>query len=274
MMAYETVDSDLFPAMLCRHRCPVCLAVLTDSAMLRSDQSCPECGAVGQVRQTWPALSIVQLLKIGQHFFGRARAKYLDENQRVAGRLGTVVGRKLSPNAARAAHRAFCSVYRSSSGDYEQVVARLGRFFRCDRSAAVHATSILSSGEFSSPDVIVVPLVAVSALESLLVTLLQHIRVRGGMSYDDARKAVSQLRSFEQRFDDFAELTGFSFGEECETIKPGYSGRALRVRKERNRFVHGSPYALGWDACQRALQVAIDSIWVFAQLNNRFVVHR
>lgn len=162
--------------------------------------------------------------------------------------------------------------YRTSR-DSSVVLHEIQRFYRCDQEAANAVWLIYHSVELSRPEVTIVPVLAVTLVESLMDELLLDMKQRRlSLPHSRARKELNKLRSFEQRYKVFHQITGTPFDQEVRRLNKAWWDRWVYTRRRRNFFVHGNPYALGWEACKRAFDLTLDSVAVFAALHNRFVV--
>jgi hypothetical protein len=118
----------------------------------------------------------------------------------------------------------------------------------------------------------VVSILAVTLIEVLLVDLLTNLKAKyEQVSISEAREEVEKPKSFEERYNLFLCYTGEDFPKTVQQISKPFWNHWEYVRKKRNIFVHGSPYALGWEVCKRAFKLASESVGIFAKLNNQFL---
>jgi len=254
-----------------RLRCPACWHVSADDALLRTSIPCPKCGDAGRSRYAYPSLSAGRLLDMIQHFRSIAEQHHEDELTRLAARLTDHLSRPVSITAAYKAYLSMDRAYKTSR-DSKVVLQKIQQFYRCDQEAANVVWSIYYSVKLSRPEVTTVPVLAVTLVESLMDTLLLDMKERRlGLLYDQAQKEVNELRSFEERYEAFRQITGSPFNQEVLRLNKPWWDRWIYTRRRRNLFVHGNPFALGWEACRRAFDLTLNSVSVFSALNNRFV---
>lgn len=119
----------------------------------------------------------------------------------------------------------------------------------------------------------IVPILTVTLVETLLNLLLIDLVSNASHEHKaDARETVSKLLSFDARYQEFKAITGISLREAIGQSDPSFWSNWEYVRQRRNRFVHGSFYALSWLACERSWKVATTSVRVFQSLHNAYVL--
>jgi len=119
----------------------------------------------------------------------------------------------------------------------------------------------------------VVVILTCTLLEKLFDDLLVLIHTCKGMNWSRAEKKVRRLRGFDKRCRAFEKATNLSLEKaigQCSI--PGFLPDWVDVRKARNTFVHGSPYAIGVSTAEKAFNLAKNAFSLFAYLQNRFCV--
>ncbi len=257
---------------LSRIQCPSCWFVSSDLNLMEITMPCPSCGASGQTRVGYPSLSALRLLDIIQHFYSKASTEHQDNLTRTSEKISERLGRPISPRAAYACWLRINRIYRQTR-NYEDALETIKRFFRCDRQNAMDVLQIYMTEGACQPEQTVVPVLAVTLVEILMSALLRDLKVkRQGMGYVDAQRQVVNLRSFNKRFTEFTSITGADLPKTIQNLRSPFWDKWVYVRRKRNNFVHGNAYAIGWETCQRAYDLVMESIGLFAELNNRFVV--
>lgn len=119
-------------------------------------------------------------------------------------------------------------------------------------------------------------IMACTFLEAMFDRLLERIgtaSVTTGEEYDAVLEKVENLRSFETRTDYFKSLANQSFRAAMDgTPYRSFYDSWDRVRRARNDFVHGNPYAIKAPIAVLAVQLARDAIPVFARLQNTYAI--
>jgi hypothetical protein len=122
------------------------------------------------------------------------------------------------------------------------------------------------------PDHVVVPILTVTLLDVLIDDLLVNLcEVGGGMNRADAQTQVEALRNYDAKKAEFKSRTGHALSAAVGRIDPKLWDRWELVRHRRNTFVHGNPYALGWDLCKDAHEISMLSVSTFSSLTNTFL---
>jgi hypothetical protein len=257
---------------LSRLQCPNCWFVSSDLTLMKITMPCPSCGTSGQTRIGYPSLSALRLLDIIQHFYSVASTEHQDDLACTSEKIGRLLGRCISPRAAYTGWRKINRIYRQTR-DTEDALETIERFFRCDRQNAMDVLQIYMTERARQPEQTVVPVLTVTLVETLLIALLRDLKVkRQGITYVDARRQVGNLRSFDERFAEFTSITGVDLPTTIQKRRKPFWDKWVYIRRKRNHFVHGNAYAIGWETCQRAYYLVRESIDLFTELNNRFVV--
>jgi len=261
------MDGHRLSSTLGGKQCPDCWFISPSLGLTGVTKPCPSCGATGS-RGGYPAPSASRLLDIIQHFHSVASAEHQDDLSCISEKISDLLGRPISSRAVYTGwlkHRQIT--------DHEDVLKTIERFFRCNRENAMNAFQVYRTLHACQPEQTVVPVLTVTLVEILLSDLLRDLKVkRQGMSRAVAQTQVSNLRSFDERFAEFASITGADLAKTIQRLKKPFWDKWVYVRRNRNHFVHGNAYAIDWETCKRAYELAIESIDLFAELNNRFVV--
>lgn len=113
-------------------------------------------------------------------------------------------------------------------------------------------------------------------LEALFDSLLETIgtsKAKSGIDYDEVGARVDGLNSFEARTDYFRELTNCSLMDAIgKTSYTSFYESWTRVRRARNGFVHGDPWAIKADIAAIAARLATDGVHVAARLQNTYAI--
>jgi hypothetical protein len=261
----------LLSSIVSQQQCAVCWFVSADDALAKTSTPCPKCGDVGQSRSAYPSGSALKLLNMIQHFRSIAEQHHEDELTRLAAQLSASLSKSVS---TKAAYNAYLRMNRAdrTSRDNTAVLHEIQKFYRCNQETADAICLIYYSVDLSRPEVTIVPVLAVTLVECLMDELLLDMKGRRqGLPYHRAQKEVNELKSFEQRYEVFCQITGTPFDQEVQRLNKAWWDGWGYTRKRRNLFVHGNPYALGWETCKRAFGLTLNSVSVFAELNNRFV---
>ena len=255
-------------------QCSSCRFVSTEGTLSDTANRCSSCETQIDSLGSYPDLSALMLLSLIDHFYGIAQTQHEDGLSNLASRISAELGRSLSPKAV---YQGWVRLNRRYSKDRssETITDFLITYFRCDLDQAMKVLQIYSTSGFSSPELAVVPVLTVTLVETLLNDLLVHLCVLyQKTSFPDAHNQVRTLRSFDRRYNEFAHLTGNQFNQTVRKLSKPFWDAWVYIRRKRNYFVHGNPYALGWETCERSYKLAELSVGVFARLNNEFVVRK
>ena len=257
-----------FSSAWVRPRCPSCRFISKNDT---STKCCPACGASVRLRD-YPDVPATRLLRMIRYFYDVASRVHEDELSSTVMRISQLLKRPLSEKEV---YKGWIEINRtfSKSGSYSGTNDRIKRFFRCDESKAESIFQIYITPESFAPELTVVPILVVTLIEALLNDLLVDLEVKYQQdSILEAREKIRKLQSFDERYDLFESFTGKNFPKIVQQISKPFWDRWKNVRRKRNFFVHGNPYALGWKVCESAFELTLDSIDLFAELNNQFVV--
>lgn len=255
---------------LSRFHCPVCWSISADSSMLQTNNPCPVCGSKGQVRLSYPSISAKRLIDMIQHFYIIAAHQREDGISKMSNKISEILERPCSNKATY--HGLLNKINKTKS--FDLALKQVERFFRCDQSKSMSILQAYLSTDFATPDeTVVIPVLTIMLIETLLNELLKDLKVkRCGVTVKCALKEIEKLRSFYDRFALFFKITGEEWEKQVQEISKPFWDNWEPVRCQRNYFVHGNPYAIGWDTCERAFKLTKDSVSVFSALNNKFII--
>jgi hypothetical protein len=257
---------------LSRFQCPSCRFISKDRTLLNPSERCPSCSTSGVPRRIFPDLSASHLLNMIEHFYSIASQTHHDELFNLTAHINEVLEQSLSE---RAIYKGWLEINRifSKNKNYDEVIEHITQFFRCDEAKAMDILHIYMTPKTKSPELTVVPILVVALVEVLLSRFLVALQEKyHHVTIAEARDEVKTLRSFEERYNHFTNTTGIDFRLAIQQTSKSFWSKWEHTRKKRNVFVHGNPYALGWEMCDKSYNIALESIDVFAELNNRFSV--
>ena len=118
----------------------------------------------------------------------------------------------------------------------------------------------------------VIVLLAAAMLEKLFKDLLSRMITAIPLA---AKHSLTKSQGHIDREQLFAERTGKSLETAIKSIgSPRFYSKWQSIRRARNEFMHGSPFAIGANAAEEAFEVAKDSFGIFAELHNNFCVYK
>ena len=204
-------------------------------------------------------------------YFQRAKDVHDEVFIAMATKLQSILRRSFSSNAAYVMWTKIGRQYRCSR-DQAALISFARSKFRCnsdEEASQVVTACFLASGAAS--DYAIVPVLTVTLVEALIDDLLAELYVKKqAFRWPDARRKAREPRSFAAREKEFEALTGAPWGSTVRATDQRVWDHWLFVRRRRNLFVHGNPYALGWGACEKAYELAQRGVPAFARLTNDF----
>ena len=264
------------PATATLLACPHCnyvagLAVMSS----RVSQPCPNCARPG-TRLLFPDVSGGELLRMIESYWVRASAAVSETNQQLADSVTARTGRAWPPEQVVGIAREVQSVLsraRSTSGQnalYTKTLALVRKRLGLESDEDVQAAWILlASYSDAQDDHKVVATLTHTLLETLLDNLLVTQLAAAGTRYDEAEDAVEALRTFTAQEEQFEALAHVCLRDAmAKTTHPWFYFGWQDVRKRRNRFLHGEPFAIGQRTAQQAYKLAQHAVSMFAQLQN------
>jgi hypothetical protein len=278
----ELAENRTWLATLAYLECPFChfLSHCT-SGLSEISASCPNCGASGKPRLCFPDLSSHRLLEMIVYFYARACERLADTQNELLRTISEQLGRHFDwGGVARtvvAVHK-----FRRTKGmtdtaeTFEQMLGtiQISLSLNSPEDARTIFPSLLGYSDTTKEHEIIV-LLAAAMLEKLFKSLLSSILTTDSLNGSTAKHNVKKSQGHISREKLFAKFTGESLKTAITTIgSPEFYSKWQSTRNARNEFMHGSSFAIGANAAEEAFEVAKDSFVIFAELNNKFCVHK
>lgn len=253
-------------------RCSTCRLIHPDPALFRADVPCSGCGAKGEARETFPTATANRLACLVERAYLDADAEERDSLAATAAEISKVLEREVTMvQAYRARLKARREYVRRQH--HERMFAVLARYFHEPENRGRELWQVFFNGkDRTNHSPATACIMFITLVEVLLNELLVHCLITRGSSRRQAHGRVARLGRFQDRFEMFAELTGTPFRDAVLTVRKPFWDAFAHVRRRRNKFVHGNPWALSWRLCERAYGATLIAIPTFAELNNRFAL--
>lgn len=270
----ELARSPFTPGALPPIMCPVCSFVGHWEGSDCPDVPCPNCGATGEIRQVFPDGSAYKLLKMLTYFHKVAIDRTSEsENRLIAGlaeRLGRACAKKEAHRALEEVHRIY-SVRRRRGQEYDRAAAAMQKLLSIDSDAEAREVVVLLLAHHETVEEhAAVVILTCTLLEKLLDDLLVLMAgTRDAQDYRTARQTVKSLGRFDDRKKLFKKISRISLAaavERCPAER--FWSTWCGLRKTRNHFVHGQPFAISVSTAEHAFRLATNSVPVFAFLQN------
>jgi hypothetical protein len=254
-----------------RYQCSNCHFISADRVLSDTSKPCSNCGSSEESRMGYPHVMALRLLNIIQHFYQTASQNHEDDLSNATKKIGALLGRTCTKKAIYQGWLMINRVYKTN--EFDEVLEAIKQFFQCDLNDASNIFQIYISHHAYVPEQIGVPIFSIALIENLFNDLLREMKMKcQGIKPQEAENELESLRSFSDRFEEFARITGRDFSEIVQENNKPFWDKFVHVRKKRNKLIHGNPYAIPWETCEKAYLLAAESVDAFSVLFNRFVV--
>jgi hypothetical protein len=211
------------------------------------------------------------------YFYAKAYDRVENLQDKLVNDLYDKVGQIYEPEFAIKTVSEIQNLYKKSGkgqAEYDQMLEIIRKHLclqSIEEVKSVFVTLFRYSDTFEEHKVVVI--LTCTLLERLFSNLLTLILTCKGMTRTEAIKKIRKLGDFKKRCKEFKDATGISLEETIGKCSiPNFFSDWQEVRKARNNFVHGTPYAIGVTTSEKAFNLAKNAFSVFAYLQNRFCV--
>lgn len=278
-------DSDLgeYPSMtMTRTYCGDCGFVLGVAVGAGPRRQCPNCGSM-ETLLLWPDVSALTLLDMVLYFDRRAGSRDEDARARLAARASEILGREITPAVATSVALDAQRIYNDAGESaWEQRVAdemleavRSGLGL-ATREEALAVWAELGQYSDSVEEHKVVVILASTYLERLFGDVLIVLGVTNGMKWSQAeRKIEDDIQSMPRREEFFQQHAQVSLTDALAACAhASFSDDWKALRRSRNKFIHGFPWAINGATARLAVKLSLEAIPVFADLQNTHCVRK
>lgn len=209
------------------------------------------------------------------HFYASALERHDDRAEVLARHLSEQLGRDIEPISAV---EMALSVHRSrtnsdgSKTEFEHLLEMIrdNVGLHSTNEARKTFTTLVQYSDTTEEHQITV-LLAASLLEQMFRNLLIRLHLRSSMNWESGQKAIRDLASNGKREKEFAKLARVSLQEAISASNvSSFHADWQQIRELRNKFMHGTPYAIRASDADKAFELAKNTFAVFAYLHNTF----
>lgn len=257
--------------------CPFCHYLSHSAGLDNISAPCPNCAASGKRRIVFPGPSSHRLLEMVAYFYARASERLDGIQNELLRTLNEQLGCSFDWNtmvrAVVATHKYRLEHGRIDTAEtFEQLLGhiQISLDLKSTDDARAVFPSLFGYSDTTEEHQAIVLLVA-AMVEKLFKELLSRILSTVPLSESTVKYIFKKSRGHADREQLFAALTGKSLKA---AIAPEFYSKWQSVRDVRNEFMHGSSFAIGADAAEKAFDVAKESFAVFAELHNEFCIQR
>lgn len=271
--------AEYFSMLQARSTCADC-GYVAGGLVADPHATCPNCGG-NDVNVIWPDISALTLLDMVIYFDQLAQARNEDAQTTIAQRVSDVLHCEVAPQTLADVALEAQDVY-NQAGDsrweawvsdkmLDVVKTRLGLATR-EEALAIWAELGQYSDTVEEHKVVVI--LACTYLERLFGDVLVMLAIKSGKTAKQAEKKVDDdLQSMPKREAFFKQHTSIDVNDALAACAPpSFSADWSALRKARNDFIHGFPWAIHGTTARLAVKVASDAIPVFAELQNRYCI--
>lgn len=248
------------------YRCEECNYVSTDLALANPKRLCPNCGKSAENigRRMFPRVEAQVYRRMVQKYFTAEKAN----SRQVLNEASKIINQSYKDT-----EKLFDGLIANKNENAEQAVMEIKKRIELEDENDVFKILQLSV-KYSSSDEMKTCLVLVdSMIESLLFEFLDEIsffysipdQIRGGI--------LEQIKSRQQLVAYIESFLGFKFSQLVPKfdLGKGFWENINQIRTQRNKFMHGNPYAIGREDYLKALDVAQKAAKIFTDLNNKYL---
>lgn len=252
--------------------CPKCNHVVKFGKLSGSKLHCQKCGNISKTPHIFPDFSSLKLLEMIEYFYERTCHRSNDLKTKLLDIIKKELGKKYHTNLVIKTVRKIQKIYktgkRSEYNEMLKIIRKELSLKSSDEALKVFGPLLSYTDTFEEHKVIVI--LTCTLLEVLFNNLLVLIYECKGMTLSQAEKKVYKLQGFDKMCEVFEIETGLIFKNEINK----YSSHDFYkdwefIRKKRNKFIHGIPYAINRSIATKALNLAKEASNVFAHLQNK-----
>ena len=248
-------------------KCPHCFMILSDLSLTEIKKKCPNCGKVGP-REIFPRVSQIKIIEMIQSTIQNAELKYDKQIENLVIKM-KVYTQELN---TKESIESLLSETKDWGGAFDEQIRYFREKYELSEEKAVKMVVDLTLSTQVTLEHKYTVILAITLFESFFSQLLKDLIIKNEGTYKLAEDIVDILFSYKAYLDLFSKLTKDSFEKALGNVKTDkdYYKKLEVLKRERNNFVHGDPWAISRaDACN-AFDFALSSVRVFKELNNKY----
>lgn len=270
------------PIIFARSSCSHCSFVFS-SFQAESWTQCPQCSETG-VKQMWPDVSALKLFEMTLSFAMRADRKIDDARQQLVRGARESLGKDIEGALLAEAALEAQAIYNNAPEEdrwqqslFERILQDIqARLNLNTPDEANMLWGYLGAYTETTDESRVAVILACTFLERLLGDVLIALGITSGLTYTQAEKQLDNLQSIDQRKVFFFEKTRPQISLDAAFQALGYAtfwNDWNAVRKVRNKFIHGYPWAIGAETSSLAVTTAKLANPALARLQNAYCIN-
>ena len=156
--------------------------------------------------------------------------------------------------------------------EFDKQIVYLQKEYELSEEKSISMMVDLTKSEETNPGHKFAVILAITLFESFFTQLLKDLIMKSRGTYKLAEDIVDILFSYKAYVDLFNKLTTDSFQKALRDIKidEEYHNKLEVLRKKRNNFIHGNPWAISRVDSRNAFDFALSSVVIFKELNNKY----
>jgi len=248
-------------------KCPHCSMIFNDLSLTEIEKKCPNCGEAGP-REMFPSGSQISLIKTIQSVIQDAKSKY---DKWITDLMVKMITYTARLNTTKLMESLFDEM-RDRAHSIDKQVEYLQREFELSKEKAILMWVDLMSSEQTSPGHKFTVILTITLFESFFTQLLKDLIIKNKGTYELAEYILDILFSYKAHLELFNKLTNDSFEQALGNVKASkeYRDKLVDLRRKRNIFIHGNPWAISRVDSQDAFDFALNSVVIFKDLNNKY----
>ncbi len=226
-------------------------------------------------QRIFPAMSDIELLRLSLHFYSQAYRSNRNSKKTLVQRINSELGRRFSANrilSLREKINIFYDKTKNAPNNFEELLqmVKIDLKLKSEKESLVVFREIYTYNEVS-PDHKVVVILCASLLESLLDLLIRNILLHQKVSHKYINILMKRAKNFDAISNLFYEVSGDKLTKAFDHVgEKTFIKNWDTIRKQRNDFIHKTPFAIDIDTCEISIDAAILAIDVFAKLHNNY----
>lgn len=250
-------------------KCPHCFMVFNDLSLTEIKKKCPNCKQPGP-REMFPGINQITIMKMIQLVIQDAELKYDKWINELMVKMKTYTPKL---NTKESIESLFGEL-KDRADAFDKQIIYLQQEYELTKEKAISMMVDLTKSEETNLGHKFTVILAITLFESFFTQLLKDLIMKNKGTYKLAGDIIDILFSYKAYFDLFNKLTNDSFQKALRDIKTGkdYDNKLEVLKRKRNNFIHGNPWAISRaDSCS-AFDFALSSVYVFKELNNKYCV--
>lgn len=271
----DIVNSPTFPIALTLLQCAKCNYISSDRGLTKHEEKCPNCDDNKSSRGIYPSLSAIKLIEMVGYFYKDAIDRKDEAEEGLIQRVYKATNNKYEKNTLLKLTKDLKSMYnalRSGDKSFEDMCKKIEDTLLLTDATAKAVFPILIGNPDTYEEHKAMVILACTFMDEMygsLITELSRtknpeIKIRNGKTGDIKDKDKK-----------FKQITGVTFVEALQEIgEEDFHYIWDKVRKERNSFIHKSPYAISRETAEQSFDLIKRAIGVFSQLINVYGIKK